>query len=226
MPASSYSMESTPSPASAILRRNQKSEAMHTGQRVSSSLMVSSNRIIMIHRPLRLMTGVVLVRDWLTDPCPRLLFHPGHPHGRPSRASQQEKEAQDGDELENHGNGPEPEILPPPELVFPLHLLLIQPPELEPSVVRQFAEARPGDHDECDGADVGDEVEGEEDDQLDYLYHAPRLVFGASGWLAEHSDSVRGIDEEDALRRDEVGEAVVDQGGLQRACQRRYLEVG
>jgi hypothetical protein len=83
-------------------------------------------------------------------------------------------------------------------------------------VVRQLAETPARDHDEDGSADVGHEVKGEEDDELDDLFQAPWLVLGTGGGLSEHAHRVRRIVEEDALRGNEVGVAVVDQGGLRK----------
>lgn len=85
-------------------------------------------------------------------------------------------------------------------------------------MVRQLAQPGAGDHDEGNGPKVRDEVEREADDKFDDLDEAPGLVFGAAGRLAKHADRVGGFEEEDALRGDEVDEAVVDQGGLGVGC--------
>ena len=107
---------------------------------------------------------MLCIHDGSPDPHPRLFLHSRYPHCGSRGAGQQEEEAQDGNELQNHGDGTEPEILPAPELQFPPSVFFVEPSELEPSVVRQFAEPGTCDHDEGRGADVGDEVEREEDD--------------------------------------------------------------
>lgn len=90
--------------------------------------------------------------------------------------------------------------------------------------------AHPGasDHDESWCADVWNKVQGQEDDQLDDLDHAPWVIFGAAGGLAEHFDRVRRVTEEESVWRNKVDEPLVNQcslfGKLWLALPSRYAE--
>lgn len=68
----------------------------------------------------------------------------------------------------------------------------------------ELAESCASDDDEGGRADKGDEVEGQEDDELDDLDYAPGRVDCGRGWFAEHFDGGWGICEEDAMGGDEI----------------------
>lgn len=95
-----------------------------------------SNRIIMVHRSHSFMLGrPVLLSDRPPDSGARPFFHLGYPHGRPGSGGQQEEETQDRDELEDHGDGSKPQVLPPPALELYLNIPFAQAPELKPPMM-------------------------------------------------------------------------------------------
>lgn len=143
-----------------------------------------------------------------------LLLHLSHPYRRPSRRSQQEEEAQDGHQLQDHGHGAKPRVVPDPGADLLLDLLLVQASQLVPSVMRQFTHSCAGNYDKRRCADKRDQVQWEEDDKFDNLNQAPWVVFGSTGRSAQLFDRARLIREEDAVRRDEVDQAVVDKRSL------------
>lgn len=133
-----------------------------------------------------------------------------YPQRGSSAGSQEEEEAQHGYQLEDHRYCSKPGVLPRPVAAFPLHLLLAQPSQLEPSVVRQLSVPSTGNHEKGNRATVGYQVEREKDDKLDDLFQAERLELGLGGWLAQHLDRSGRIREEQTVGRDEIGQAMVD----------------
>lgn len=142
------------------------------------------------------------------------LFDLGSPEGRARGRGQQEEEREDRHQFQHHRHGSKPGVVPHATLYLRLALLARETPQLEPSVVRERPQPSARDYDEGRRAHVRDQVEGQEDDQLDDLYEAPRLVDCGGRWLAEHLDGVWGIGEEDAMGRDDVDESFVDEGSL------------
>lgn len=142
-----------------------------------------------------------------SDPRPLLQFC--YPQGGSSTGSQEEEEAQHGYQLEDHCYGSKPRVLPRPIAAFPLHLLLAQPSQLEPSVMRQLPVPRTGNHEKGNRATVRYQVEREKDDQLDDLFQAEGLELGFGGRVAQHLDRSRRIPEKVTMGRNEIGQSVV-----------------
>lgn len=107
-------------------------------------------------------------------------LHLGYPNGGPSSCSQQEEEIEDGNKLQDHGNGTEPGVFPGSITYFLLPLMAVQAAKFIPSVMRQLAEPCAGDYDKRGCANVGYQVEGEEENQLNDLDQAPWLVLGSA----------------------------------------------
>lgn len=156
--------------------------------------------------PSRLVVGTD--RPSNSDPRPLLQFC--HPQRGSSAGSQEEEKAQHGYQLEDHRYRSKPGVLPRPVASLPLHLLLGQPSQLEPSVMRQLSVTRTCDHEEGKRAAIGYQIERKEHNQFDDLFQAERLELGLGGWLAQHLDRSRRIGEEYAMGHDEIGQAMVD----------------
>jgi hypothetical protein len=80
--------------------------------------------------------------------------------------------------------------------------------------MRELAQPGASNHDEGHVADIWDQVDRQTDDQLDDLLPAEGPELSAAGRFAEHADCVWGVDEDDALGGDQIGVAIVDEGGL------------
>ena len=80
--------------------------------------------------------------------------------------------------------------------------------------MRKLAQTSPSDEEVGWHTNVWYKVEREKDNELDNLYDAPWLVFGAGGRLPEHLDRVRGVGEDEAMGSDKVCQIVIDQGSL------------
>lgn len=143
-----------------------------------------------------------------------LILQLGRPQCRAGSCGQEEEEREDWDEFQDHGNRPKPHVLPRPQPDLPLGLLLIKAAQLEPPVVCEFSESSARNDDKGWSAEDGNEVEGEEDDQLDDLYQAPWSVNRRACGLSKHLHRGRRIGEENAVGRDEVGLVAFDEGGL------------
>lgn len=121
------------------------------------------------------------------------LFNPGSPQSRTRRRGEKEEERQDWDELENHCHRAKPNVIPDKFPRLLLLLLLGISLELKPPVVGQLAQARSSDDDERRCAEPGDQVEGQEDNELKDLYDAPGCVDGRACRLSKHLDRRGGI---------------------------------
>lgn len=84
-----------------------------------------------------------------------LVLHARRPHGGPRRRSQEKKEGQHRDQLQDHGDGAEEDVVPCEAPNLALLILFGQPAQLEPPIMRQLAEPRAGDDDEGGRADDG-----------------------------------------------------------------------
>lgn len=146
---------------------------------------------------------------------PLPFLEPRCPQSGARSRREQEEERQYRHQLQHHGHGAEPSVLPHPSRNFVLAFLLGQATQGEPSVVRKGPQPRACDDDESGCADKGDQVERQEDNQLDDLYQTPRLVDCRRTGLSQHLDRVRGVGEQDTVGRDEVREALVNEGCLQ-----------
>lgn len=133
-----------------------------------------------------------------------LILNSCSPHGSSRRSRQEEEERQDGDQLEDHGHGAEPDVLPSavPQCLLLLNLGVAL--DLEPAVVGELAQSRACDDDKGRSADKGDEVERQEDDELEDLDDAPWRVDRGTCGLSEHSDRGGRIHEENSLGCDKI----------------------
>lgn len=165
---------------------------------------------VMVNRLVWLVSSrLVAGSDGPSNSDPRPLLQFCYPQGSSSAGSQEEEEAQHGYQLEDHRYGSKPRVLPRPVAAFPLHLLLAQPSQLEPSVVRQLPVPRTGNHEKGNSTTVRYQVEREKDDQLDDLFQAEGLELGLGGGLAQHLDRRGRIREKQTMGRNEIGQSVV-----------------
>ena len=126
---------------------------------------------IMVHRLFGLVPGsLVIGSNGPSNSDPRPLLQFCHPQSGSSTGSQEEEEAQHGYQLEDHRYCSKPGVLPRPVASLPLHLLLGQPSQLEPSVMRQLSVSSTGNHEKGNRATVRYQVERQKDNQLHDLF--------------------------------------------------------